>query len=492
MLQIREQSWDQWAASLSERISCSELEVEALRFLNDLPLESPLAIACSGGADSVLLTLLTFAHFPERREKITLLHFNHQLRGEASELDQALVQEIAGSLGLNLMVDCWERENRESQPSEAEAREARHQFFRDSLERLGGEVLLFGHQKDDIAETLLMRLARGSGTRGLSAPRAVQIHNPFNYKYLRPILTLPSAEIRRHLSEVGVPWREDDSNHEDSYLRNRLRHHVLPEWVSADPNRDVLSGVALSRKLLSEENEALEEWVTRLLPEDLEPGESINFSEFSDQPIAIIRRALQRFLHLNNLSENLKASAQEELLVSIQSGKPCKLSAGVEHFLVYQDFKLSILSENDPDPWSEGSLNIGVDLTLPDGATLNLEPVCIDNKMRKEILSGAYDPKGETFISVNALPINEKQLFQVRSWQPGDRYKPLGAPGSMKLQDLFVNKKISSRLRHRLPVICLPSGEIVWCPGLPPADQLKIDSQTDTALRLTYFPPSDK
>jgi tRNA(Ile)-lysidine synthase len=124
----------------------------------------------------------------------------------------------------------------------------------------------------------------------------------------------------------------------------------------------------------------------------------------------------------------------------------------------------------------------GCVLFLPDGAMLTAREIAITQGLRGRILAGEFDPSREVYVSLEeAAP-----PFGVRSWLPGDRYRPLGAPGSAKLHDLFINRKIPAGRRLLLPVVCDGRGRIVWVPGLPPADEVKISNDSGVGLRLTY------
>lgn len=219
------------------------------------------AVGFSGGADSLALLLLLWAHWPERRGRLVALHFNHRLRGAVADADERFCRRVCRSLGVRLQVGRWR--NRRLEASEAEAREARFAFFDRAARRSGVRALWLGHQQDDIAETMLMRLARGSGTAGLAAPRPV--HQVGSQVRLRPMLTLKKEEIVARLRESRIPWREDRTNAGRRYFRNRIRHQVLPLWQKA-AGRDIAAGAALARERLEEDDSALDAWVDELRP----------------------------------------------------------------------------------------------------------------------------------------------------------------------------------------------------------------------------------
>jgi tRNA(Ile)-lysidine synthase len=209
--------------------------------------------------------------------------------------------------------------------SEAAAREARLDFFADHA-----RTVWLGHQQDDIAENLLMRLARGSGTAGLAAPRPVQ-ELPGRRVFLRPLLPLKKTEIEAALESVGVRWRRDASNAEPVYFRNRVRLAVVGPWCEA-AGRDAIGGAARSRLLLDEDDRALEAWVEALAPVD--ERKSLQLAVLAGKPRALWRRALHRWLARHPAAGEPSRQAFEALLAAIEAGKKTRHSLGRDGFAV--------------------------------------------------------------------------------------------------------------------------------------------------------------
>ncbi|MES1166571.1 MAG: tRNA lysidine(34) synthetase TilS, partial [Pseudomonadota bacterium] len=181
-------NWPASAEKLAAALPRGQLHPAVLAWADRKPaLRGPWAVAFSGGADSLALLLLLWAHWPARRKQLAALHFNHCLRGRASGGDEAFCRQVCAALGVRFFTARW----RAARPgsSEASARAARFRFFERKLRATGCRVLWLGHQQDDIAESILMRLARGSGTAGLAAPRPVQTMQDGRV-HLRPLLTV--------------------------------------------------------------------------------------------------------------------------------------------------------------------------------------------------------------------------------------------------------------------------------------------------------------
>lgn len=319
--------WRTAAERLGTAVSIGQLHPAVLAWAAGSSSQQVWAVGFSGGADSLALMLLVYAHWPAKRKKLTALHFNHRLRGAAAERDERFCGEVARSLGVRFRSARWTAA--EASASEAQARTARHRFFVKELKRVQASALWLGHQQDDVIETMLMRLARGSGTAGLAAPRSVQIM-PEGRVHLRPLLTLKKAEIARVLKTEGIPWREDASNVGTRFLRNRMRTHVVPVWIKANGERDAVAGAALSRELLAEDDVALDEWLAELKP--ITHSGHLNLRRLSGKPRALVRRALHRWLATNVETLALSRQAFNALLNDVMVQRVTRHSLGLDGF----------------------------------------------------------------------------------------------------------------------------------------------------------------
>ena len=334
--------WPVVAAALAAQISHAELHPAAmLRALAEHRREtrrggrpSRWALAVSGGADSLALLLIFWAEGPGRWGRdFVVLHFNHRLRGRAAAADARFCQGVCRSLGVRCVVGNWRAARQGA--SEAEARAARHAFFAREMKRRGSRLLWLAHQQDDIAETMLMRLARGSGTAGLAAPRPVQAINDGRL-HLRPMLSLKKAEIVTALKQAGAEWREDASNEGQDFFRNRIRRTVVPAWQKA-AQRDARAGAALARELLEEDDTALESWLDRLAP--LRRG-VLDLRVLAEVPRAVRRRALHRWMLAVRPETDLSRQGFELLLTAVSRGTATRFSLGRSGFAVIRNGKL--------------------------------------------------------------------------------------------------------------------------------------------------------
>ncbi len=354
--------WPHLADLLAARVPRDALHPAALALAwAETRTRGAWAVAFSGGADSLALLLLLWAHFPERRGKLVALHFNHRLRGRAADADEAFCRRVCAALGVTFRAGHWRRPAKNA--SEAEARAARFAFFEREQKRLRAPALWLGHQQDDIAETMLMRLARGSGTAGLAAPRPVQAM-PGGRVHLRPLLTLKKAELTAALRAAGATWREDATNAGGDFFRNRVRRSVVPAWRQAAAGRDALAGAALARERLEEDDAALEAWVDGILAGDArsEHGQdaratlkgrsktaplhgrvahaTLDVAALAGVPRAVVRRALYRWLLAQGDTGDLSRQGFDALLAAVERGKATRFSLGRAGFAVIRRGKL--------------------------------------------------------------------------------------------------------------------------------------------------------
>jgi len=330
-------NWPRVAAKLAAALPRERMHLSVTRWIEASPSRERWAVALSGGADSAALLLLLWAHWPERRKRLLALHFDHRLRGRASAGDARFCEKLCRALRVDLVVGVWDGrasgDSAATKPSEAEARGARHAFFTGVLRRRRVAALFTGHHRDDVAETMFMRLARGSGAAGLVAPRTVHPQPALGRVHLRPLLTLDKTALSAALREAGGTWREDATNAGSAHLRNRVRADLIPAWraSAAEPGRDALAGLALSRDLLEEDDAALEKWAERSTRIDAEGG--LALAPLRDLPRAVLRRVVHRWLGSTSVSTDLNRNGFNALLDLVATGRVgARHSLGARHF----------------------------------------------------------------------------------------------------------------------------------------------------------------
>ncbi len=323
------------AELLAQQLPKSSLHPAVLQWVEQSVRRGPWLISLSGGADSMALLFLVWMHWPDRRSRLRVVHYNHRLRGRASDGDEKFCRDICRILRVPISVG--RRRITTKINSEAQARKLRFEFIDRVMRKFGSKTIWLGHQQDDVAETMLMRLARGSGAGGLAAPRPIQ-SMPLHRVHLRPLLNLKCSEIEAGMRLAQLPWRVDASNMTGLYFRNRIRHDVIPTWVEA-AERDAVAGAARSRDLLDEDDSALDDWAVSLY--DMMPAGRLSLHELGNVPRAVVRRLLHRWLMGQEEAGDLSRQAFVHLLEAVMRGESTRQSIGTKGFAVIKRQVLS-------------------------------------------------------------------------------------------------------------------------------------------------------
>lgn len=472
--------WEKAIQRLEPRIHRESLEPSVVKKIQSETDNHRLLVACSGGADSVYMLLALKVLAQELGIQLGVAHYNHRWRGSSSEQDAAFVRQVSAAIEVPYFEAS--RPENETAFTETTARALRLDFLRSSAKEFDCKYICFGHQLDDILETQLQRIARGSGSEGLAAPRPISTFPGFP-THLRPILQHRSVDIRMALNSAEIPWREDKTNADTRIPRNAMRAEVIPALTQA-LDRDPATGAARSRRLLEEDAEALSLLAMEAVP-DAFYGESIlKRCQLQDLPTALLRRALTAWLSKHGLNNHFGASAMDTLVQVIKSDQPSHLLSAGPSFIRIREESITIESLSTDSNFTvvqDSSITLGESKFLPRGMIIETQVVAVTAELRIRLQEGQIDEQREAYTQMpQPLPL------QVRGWRPGDRYRALGAPGSKKLKDWFIDRRIPRAERKYLPVVTTAEGEIIWVPGLPPAEFLKICEETNRALRLTY------
>src|SRR5882762_6213466 len=438
-----------------------------------------VGVAVSGGADSVALLLLLL----ELREKLgivlSVVHFNHKLRGKASDADQAFVAKLAAKHGLEFhsaSADVAKKAKKERANLEDAARRARYDYFR-SLAELGAcKRIVVAHTADDQAETVLAHLFRGTGLAGLGG-----IH-PVAGPVVRPLLSLRRNELRRFLRARKQTWREDLTNRDTKRMRARIRKKLLPLLEKQFQPAIVEHLTSLAE--LAREDEAFldavaQERASVLVQKSGEGG----------------RIAIDDLLHpwkrdefntenteSTEKTEDAKPLSKRMVRRIVESIKPRQGQLGAGH--VDAVLQLARSGQN------------GSSLALPGGVEVRRERdalifQAIENAgMRASELGCVFrlrvidwPPKrGETSRDRAVLDRDRLRFPMVlRNWRPGDRLRPQGHRGAHKLKRLLNEKRVSRWERDGWPVLT-SGGVLVWARGFPVAAEFAANERTRAGI----------
>ena len=444
----------------------------------------PLLAAVSGGADSLALLLGLRALSPPGKPLLAV-HVHHGIRGREADADAAFVRARCEALGIPLLegrVDAPAVARSEKISLEMAARQARYGFFRDAAARTGAEAVATAHTADDQAETVLLKLLRGAGPRGLSgiAPRATVLGVPV----VRPFLAVTRRAIESGLRAAGEGWREDRTNRDTRLLRNRVRHELLPVLEARfNPRiRDILNRTAA---VLRDEEAWLKPLVKRARART-RTGDSLDGPALVKRPAALRRRIVRAWLMDAGFPEELLdydlMRRLEALIPKREGTHAVEAGAGFRVVSEYGVWRIhspaAHLSEGGP----EREIRAPGVTDLPDwGIRVR---VTVDRGFRKTPPPGLGRIPCRAWLDARA---GRAGGVRIRRRLPGDRMELPG--GSRKVQDLFTDAKVPRAARSAVPLF-LCGGAIAWIPGGPVSSSWRVSSPRGRSWRVEVTPLS--
>jgi tRNA(Ile)-lysidine synthase len=454
---------------------------------------SVLAVAVSGGADSVcLLHLLRYLQY-----NLIGLHFNHHIRPESDE-DAKFVQDLCLTLGIPFIggdgnVPEYVRVNHKS--IEESARVLRYRFLFDVARKEKAQAVLTAHHSGDQAETILMHLIRGAGSAGLRGMQANSLLPGYDSEIplIRPFLETSKQEILDYCQSNNLNFVHDSSNDDDTYFRNWLRNDLLPQIEAKNPRfQESLNRTA---KIISDEFDWMQEtlevvWQVVCLNEDLRYFQ-FDYSRVNDFNKGLFRAFARRAIQ--KLRPNLRDIDFEDIermyqFVQIppKSGR-IDLVAGLD--VVLEDGVLSLIEHHTDFPVTaypqiDQPLQIDIPGSYNLGTGYKISAEILDlTELDSQVWKNAEH--WQAYLDLNSI----SQPLYIRTKQPGDRIALLGQGGhTTKVSDVFINNKIPKTARRKFPLVC--SGEqIVWIPGIQIANHARLSYRNTRCLHLMIKTP---
>ena len=416
-------------------------------------LEARLLVAVSGGLDSVcLLHLLKNAGY-----NIAAAHANFKLRGEASELDQALVKDICEKNQIPFFTKVL-KIDKKKENVQLKARELRYEWFSELMDSEEFDYLVTAHHLNDRIETFFINLLRGSGIKGLkSIPQKTD-------RILRPLLLIEKSDLKDFASANKWEWREDASNATDDYLRNTIRHGIAETFSKLSPSANENFGKSI--EFLSEADAYFEKEAKEFLENLPRKGDTISIEEsvwnklFNSKP-------LHKYV-LENLGFAPHQFDQLENFAESQSGRFIE----GEKYRMYRDRK-SFLAE----PINETEF-LKVEIPSEPGRIDN--PISLEWEKLTEI-SGLQKNNNLAYLDFSKLGFP----LILRKWKPGDRFQPLGMKGQKKISDFLTDLKLSVPQKNNTYVV-ETNGEICWVVGWRIADKFRIREKGQSCFLIKY------
>jgi tRNA(Ile)-lysidine synthase len=417
-----------------------------------------VGVAVSGGADSVGLLRILLELRADLGIVLSVVHLNHKLRGEESDADEAFVRSLARAHGLEVICESRDVKGYAAEKKlslEAAAREVRYEFFREALENLNR--IATAHTLDDQAETVLMKLARGAGTRGLAGiyPEVSIRHSAHSTQLrtqaiVRPLLGTRRERLVEYLGELGQSWREDSSNRNLRHTRNRVRHGIMPR-LEENVNPAVREALADAAEIARGEEEYWAGEIARVLPAVWDPPEAggvLNCARLAEFDLALRRRLVRAaceslglgldFRHVEEVlalqDEHARTSLPGDWTVSLQKG----------------EFRF--------EPVSADAQDYAYALAVPGEAVVAEAGVTV-KALQVDSAAGGYNP--EQLLDGKLATCG----LIVRNWRAGERFWPAHTKEPKKIKELLQDRHITGDEKKRWPVVAC-GDEIVWVRGL--------------------------
>jgi tRNA(Ile)-lysidine synthase len=436
---------------------------------------SSILVGLSGGADSVALTCALLELRERLNFRVVGAHLNHRIRGAESDRDEHFVHAMCARLQLELIVERADGLDPSISTANLEerARDARREFLLRVADQVRADFVALGHHRDDQAETVLMRLLRGSGAAGMAA---IAERGPG--RLIRPMLSISRAEIREYLEARAIPFVEDSSNASLDVLRNRIRADLLPML-----EREYAPGFSGRLVELASEMRSLDELVSVIAARELDAmrvsGGALDVSGFGAVNRAVQAVAIRRFLaeQIGSLRKISRSHVESVLHLILESGPSdsIDLPGG---WCAEREYNLLRLTNTRERKAGTGKFSVPI---ASDGVTI-VEPAGFKFEASTIAAADASMPATMSVAMFDAAKIGDAGLV-ARNFLKGDKIHPLGMSGTRKVHDVFVDRKLPRAGRERFPVVTL-GDEIAWLPGLARAGCALVTKATETVLRV--------
>jgi tRNA(Ile)-lysidine synthase len=453
---------------VSEFLQHVEKEIQTRKLLSR---GQKILVAVSGGVDSMVLLHTLHSLAEANRWLLSVAHFNHRLRGRASDADEKLVRSAAKKLRLNFFGDSADVKvfaKRSKLSIEMAARKLRHEF----LARIAREqkilLIALAHHADDQVELFFLRLLRGAGTEGLTGMRW-RSTSPADktVSLVRPLLGFMKLELLGFAAENKIRFRDDATNASEDFLRNRVRNELLP-LLQKKYSPQITKSVLRTMDIIGAESDFM-----TLLAARIRGGKSETGRSFETLPVAIQRRILRQELVAVRLMPEFELVEQ----LRLAEGKAVSIDSNL---CVVRDANGKIqMRQNSEMEFSAGESKLRLR-----GRAGQMKFVGLKFSWSRTASDGsrARIPRHTELFDADVIGSE----IILRHWRAGDRFQPIGMKSPVKLQDLFVNAKIPAARRRELVLATTAAGTIFWVEGLRISEVFKLTPQTKRLLRWEW------
>ena len=462
---------------MQEIILSSEIALKVHSFIKGNKLiekNDVVVIGLSGGVDSMVLCDILLLYKREVNFRIFAAHMDHRLRDESGE-DALFVAAYCSKNNIPLYTAAAEVQAEADAAKvsvETAARYMRHGFFKTVLNEHTMPKLALAHHMNDMAETIMMRMIRGSSIDGLWPMPEKDGH------IIRPLMCLTREEVMKYAAEQGIKWREDKTNADTKYTRNYIRHELIPA-IENNINPSVVQTLCNQAKSFREDSQYINEIAVKSADnaEKTDNGFMMNDEDFIYLHPSLRKRAIKILMSKLGKKFDLyekNINAIDGLFTDRRTGAVIEIPGEYEARAHVMGVEL-VKKEEAKSPLDETVMAF-------DGTTyLSTGDIIICEMAEKQENWNKHHSKNVQYIDylkLQAQPV-------IRPRQSGDVIHPLGASGKKKLKDYFIDKKISRWERDSIPLVAIGS-EIIWVAGVGVSEKYKIDENTTLALKISY------
>jgi tRNA(Ile)-lysidine synthase len=444
-----------------------------------------VVVAVSGGPDSVALVKVLEMLSYEYRLTLIVAHLNHGLREEAPS-EERFVRKLAQDMGLvfeSKSLDILSLRKMSGKCIEDISREARYAFLNDVAKKHGARKIALGHHMNDQTETVLMNILRGSGPPGLKGMLSGR-----DSRYIRPLLDVTRSEIISFLKFHGISFVTDASNADESYLRNRIRHALVPELKARyNPNLD--ESIKSMAEIMRVENEYMEMATDKVVSAwYITPGQSefkICISDFSEYHEAIRRRIIKHLLEgLSPHGKGIGFRHVKAALGLIRSDRPgayVNLPCDIEVRREYDTLVISRKRKGEEENPNKGCDDLYYEVTPPASVKMAELGKMMIFEFAKSPIDMRTSTRDAVFMDYDRICLP----LIIRTVRPGDRIQPLGMRGIKKIKSVLIDEKIPLRRRKEIPLL-LDQEAVLWIAGLQLSERVKITDRTRQILKVEF------
>jgi tRNA(Ile)-lysidine synthase len=438
-----------------------------------------ILLGVSGGIDSmVLFDIMTKLAKKGMFAELIVAHVDHMLRDEESECDKKLVVQTCIENNVKCFVhkvDVKKIAIDKKISIEMAARDARYSFFKKCCHENNLNTILTAHNADDQAETVLMRLIRGTTLTGISGINSCSDFN--GIKLVRSLLEYTRNEIEEYAKKNNIVWREDSSNLTDDYLRNKIRHNIVP-FITSEINSAFIKNITKMTKQFKIDDDFIEKQADAI-KQDAIQGDCMDFSKIHNVEPALQNRVIRSWLGMHIPPERLDNRTINKIHKLHKSEKAtCHLEIQ-NNCIIKKSYNIFSINIKDNKKNEQVSFELE-----------NYNKIVFGTQLLRIIISREEGIIFDNTDAIGKLPakaslcIPQGAKVVVRNIRPGDRMEPLGLSGSKKLKDIFINAKVPVEKRQQIPIVEV-NGIIAWIPGYRISKHFKIKNVAEKCTHIS-------